>query len=391
MGPDRYVCPLRCATVAGIYIHIPFCDHKCIYCDFYSIESSEKTGQFLAMLDREMDLYRRLGHGQKIDTIYFGGGTPSLLSPDQVEHILDRLHSIFMVDGDAEVTLETNPGTVNEDKLAMFRSLGVNRLSIGIQSFHEDDLKFLTRIHSSREAKECVEAARAVGFGNVGIDLIYALPNQTLEQWEDNLHQGVALQPNHISAYSLIVERGTPLWRMVEAKEVPAAKTEIEASMYRTTMEFLRDAGFEHYEVSNYALPGFRSRHNSSYWDHTPYLGFGPSAHSFWQNRRWWNIANLNSYCQMLEKKEVPVAGEEHLSSNQLLEETVMLGLRSDGIDLEELKQCHQIDAISLLSPEVEQLSRDRLLVFDPPLLRLTDDGYVFCDELTKIILAKLP
>jgi oxygen-independent coproporphyrinogen-3 oxidase len=376
--------------VAGLYIHIPFCEHKCNYCDFYSLESLESVSRFLTALDREIEHYAAYGTEEKIDTVYFGGGTPSILSPSDIECILRKLHDLFVIRPDAEITLETNPGTVTEEKLRSFRALGINRISIGIQSFHDEELKFLTRIHSSAEAKRCVDLAYRVGLENVGIDLIFALPGQTMGLWEDNLGQAIALNPHHISAYSLIVEKGTPLSRMVEAKQVSALPLKTEAEMYRFTMEYLQTAGFEHYEVSNYSRPGFRSKHNSNYWNHTPYLGFGPSAHSFWNKRRWWNNANINTYCGHLEQGKLPVAGDERLSFEQLIAETIMLGMRSDGIHVDNVKARYNIDLLTTLSYDIDQLIRDRLLLYDPPMLHLTDNGYLLCDEITGILLRKM-
>jgi len=373
--------------MAGIYLHIPFCEHKCIYCDFYSIESLEHTTRFLTALDREIVLSAGFTGEEKIETIYFGGGTPSILSPKDIERILSRIYSLFTLHPDAEITLETNPGTVTEEKLRSFRSLGINRLSIGIQSFHEDELKFLTRIHSASEAIECVESAYRVGYENIGVDLIFALPRQTLSRWEANLHQALALNPKHISAYGLIVEQGTQLWRMVESKQVSPLPLKTEAEMYRFTMEYLRSAGFEHYEVSNYSRPGFRSRHNSNYWNHTPYLGLGPSAHSFRDNRRWWNTANLNTYCSRLEEWKAPVAGDENLSREQLFAETIMLGMRSDGVCVDKIKTRYDVDLLKTLSPNLDHMMKDSLVRYDPPRLHLTDHGYLYCDEITGILL----
>jgi oxygen-independent coproporphyrinogen-3 oxidase len=282
----------------GLYIHIPFCERKCVYCDFYSIEGSSMMGRFLESLSHEINLCAQLGRdGLVFDTVYFGGGTPSLLSPSAVGSILDDLHRNFQVAKTTEITLEVNPGTVDSEKLKEFRQIGVNRLSIGIQSFHEHELKFLGRIHSAHEAKACVRSAQEVGYDNVSLDLIYALPGQDLRDCEDNLSTAVSLSPQHISAYSLIVEEGTPLARMVARGEVLPTSEEVETEMYLLTMEYLAARGFEHYEVSNYARRGFHSLHNSLYWNHDSYLGFGPSAHSFWcgepflESTRWWNVA----------------------------------------------------------------------------------------------------
>ncbi|HXG00221.1 MAG TPA: radical SAM family heme chaperone HemW [Bacteroidota bacterium] len=368
--------------MASLYLHIPFCEKKCLYCDFYSIENLSRTEDFLAALHHEIDLYARYAEKESVETVFFGGGTPSLLSPGQLGDILSHLRRVFSVEGDAEITVETNPGTVTAEKLAAFRSLGVNRLSIGVQSFHDDELKFLSRIHDAAEAIRCIEYARCAGFDNVGIDLIYALPGQTLQRWQATLRRAVELQPDHISAYGLIVEDGTPLARMVHAGLLSPMPADEEAEFYEFTMAFLEAHGFEHYEVSNYARPGFRSRHNYNYWRHANYLGFGPSAHSFWKegNRvawRWWNISNLSHYCSSLKGGMLPILQEETLDTVHLLEEEIFLGLRSDGVRLERLRH----DASQTRSL-VASLIDEGAAMIENGILRLTRKGYLLCDEI---------
>ena len=376
--------------MASLYIHIPFCEHKCIYCDFYSIESLHPVEPFLASLRREIAMYSEYGRKESFETIFFGGGTPSLLSPAAIAEQLDLLHRTFSILPNAEITLETNPGTVDRAKLAGFRAAGINRLSFGVQSFHDDDLRFLTRIHSAEQAKQSIRLARAVGFDNMSLDLIFALPHQTLTKWEENLREFVELEIEHVSAYSLIVEKNTPLSRLVAAKQVSPLPLETEAEMYEFTMAYLHGAGFEHYEVSNYAKPGFRSRHNSNYWNHSNYLAFGPSAHSFWINRRWWNVRSIESYCKKVSAGERPIAGEELLTPEQSLDETIMLGLRGEGIHLDRLKMRHGIDLVASNLRTINDLVSEHLLLHDPPFLRLTDRGYLLCDEISGVLLAHL-
>ncbi len=369
-------------AMASLYLHIPFCEKKCVYCDFYSIENIAPMEDFLAALRREIDLYAEYGTRETFETIFLGGGTPSLLSPPQLESILNHLYRTFTIQHDAEVTVETNPGTVTEEKLKAYRALGVNRLSIGIQSFHEDELKFLTRIHDASQAIRCVEFASRAGFDNISFDLIYALPGQTLARWEATLRTAIALQPQHISAYGLMVEDGTPLARMVQARLVSPKPADEEAEFYELTMAFLEGNGFEHYEVSNYATPGFRSRHNYNYWRHANYLGFGPSAHSFWKAenrtaRRWWNIPNIAQYCASLRSGKLPILQQENLSATQLLEEEIFLGLRSDGVRLQSLQQHPQAPGFF-----IESLIEHGAAMTDNGLLRLTRKGYLLCDEI---------
>jgi oxygen-independent coproporphyrinogen-3 oxidase len=376
--------------MASLYLHIPFCEHKCIYCDFYSVAPSSISGnydaligRFLGALNREVELRARDERFQvPYETVFFGGGTPSLLSPSDVEHILAILSRRFELTPDAEITIETNPGTVNLEKLKAFRSAGVNRISMGIQSFHDDDLKFLSRIHSAAQAKDCVRDAYRAGFDNVSFDLIFALPSQTLDRWRSNLLQAMELVPKHISTYSLIVEPNTPLHRMVEAKQVSPLSTDADAEMYEFTIDFLKSHGYRQYEVSNFAQEGYRSRHNGNYWNHSNYLSFGPSAHSFWERRRWWNVANVVEYAARLESGVFPVAGSEQLSSEQLREEEIFLGLRSDGIDVAGFHKRHGSNFLKQYRATVDELIRSSLAVVEENRLRLTAKGYLVCDEI---------
>jgi len=376
--------------MASLYLHIPFCEHKCIYCDFYSVAPNGAPAHFEALVDRYVHALQREielcaadeRFAASYETVFFGGGTPSLLSPTQIERILNLLHRHFRIDATAEITLETNPGTVDLETLRAFRSLGINRLSMGIQSFHDDDLKFLSRIHTAEQAKECVRNASRAGFDNVSFDLIFALPSQTPERWESNLQQANELAPQHISAYSLIVEPNTQLHRMVQSKQVSPLSLEADAGLYETTIDFFTTQGYEQYEVSNFALPGFKSRHNSNYWNHSNYLGLGPSAHSFWGHRRWWNVANVVEYSTRLERNTLPVAGEERLSRGQLRDEELFLGLRSEGIDVAGFRKRHNSDLFTEHRQTVDELLRERYAVMRDDRFRLTSRGYLVCDEI---------
>lgn len=378
--------------MASLYFHIPFCEHKCIYCDFYSIAPRETeenyenlVQRFLTALDREISLRGQDATFQSTyETIFFGGGTPSLLSPAAIASILNQLSRSFSISDNAEVTLETNPGTVDLKKLRDFKSAGINRMSFGIQSFHEKDLKFLTRIHSADQARENVRNAFKAGFDNVSFDLIFALPGQTLELWNSNLLQALELDPTHISCYSLIVEPNTPLHRMVEAKQVAPLAIDEDAEMYEKTMTVLSDAGFEQYEISNFAKPGFKCRHNITYWNHANYLSFGPSAHSFWNGKRWWNLSNVVGYSDSLTKGLIPVAGEETLSSQQWLDETIYLGLRSEGIHLPSFERRFHKDLLKEFKSIIDGLLTDNLASIEESHLRLTAKGYLLCDEICR-------
>jgi oxygen-independent coproporphyrinogen-3 oxidase len=378
--------------LASLYLHIPFCEHKCIYCDFYSIAPNETKDdysslvqRFLDALDHEIRLRGQDATFQSTyETIFFGGGTPSLLSPSSVGAILNQLSRNFSVSDNAEITLETNPGTVDIGKLREFRSAGINRMSFGIQSFHEKDLQFLTRIHTADQARDNVRNAFKAGFDNVSFDLIFALPGQTRELWTSNLTQALELNPTHISCYSLIVEPNTPLYRMVEAKQVTPLAVDEDAEMYEQTMTVLAKAGFEQYEISNFAKPGFKCRHNTTYWSHGNYLSFGPSAHSFWNGKRWWNLSNVNGYSDSLSKSAVPVAGEEVLSSQQWLDETIYLGLRSEGIHLPAFERRFHKNLLKEFKTIVDGLLSDNLASIEEQRLRLTSTGYLVCDEICR-------
>jgi oxygen-independent coproporphyrinogen III oxidase len=378
--------------LASLYLHIPFCEHKCIYCDFYSIAPRETeesydnlVQRFLTALAREISLRRQDTTFQSTyETIFFGGGTPSLLSPAAIASILNHLSRSFSISDNVEVTLETNPGTVDLMKLRDFKSAGINRMSFGIQSFHEKDLKFLTRIHSADQARENIRNAFKAGFDNVNFDLIFALPGQTLELWNSNLQQALELDPTHISCYSLIVEPNTPLHRMVEAKQVAPLAIDEDAEMYEKTMTVLSDAGFEQYEISNFAKPGFKCRHNITYWNHSNYLSFGPSAHSFWNGKRWWNLSNVVGYSDSLTKGMIPVAGEETLSSQQWLDETIYLGLRSEGIHLPSFERRFHKDLLKEFKSIIDGLLTDNLASIEESHLRLTAKGYLLCDEICR-------
>lgn len=380
----------------GLYLHIPYCDHKCLYCDFYSIESLGTMGDFLAALGSEIRAYGAT-HGRgagargdgPFDSIFFGGGTPSLLDPAVVAELIGTLREEFEVSADAEVTLETNPGTVDRAKLAGMLAAGVNRLSVGIQSFDAAELRTLTRIHDAGTARRCVMDAFEAGFGNVNVDLIFALPGQTTERWERTLDEAVALGPQHISAYCLIYEEGTPLVRMVRSGQITPLPGEDEAVLYERTMARLADAGYEQYEVSNFARPGFPCRHNLTYWEHREYLGFGPSAHSFRAPRRWWNAASIRTYLDRIAAGGLPVAGEETLGPRELFEERVMLGLRTGKLDLDALRGATGIDLLARSRLLIAELRARGLAGLEGGALRLTRGGLMVCDELSARFIAE--
>ena len=367
----------------AIYIHIPFCDHKCIYCDFYSIISYENTSSYLTSLKNEIVHYsQKYSAGRKIISIFFGGGTPSFMEPEYIGEIIDAVKSNFNVAENAEITMETNPGTVTKEKLIRFHEVGINRISIGIQSFNETELKFLTRIHDSETAIKTVHYAAEAGFENISIDLIFNLPKQTKEIWRQNLQTALQLPIKHISTYSLILEQGTILNKMVIDGKVKMQSEDYDADLYQETISFLTDNGFKQYEVSNFAKDKYECIHNNAYWRYKDYFGFGTSAHSFIDGKRWWNFSSVKFYNEAVSQKENAIAGSEELTKKQMLDEYVMLALRSSGLDCEELINKFGDDWLNQNKEYLNKLSESQFLVCKNNFYSLTPKGYAVCDEL---------
>ncbi|NCI45423.1 radical SAM family heme chaperone HemW [Sediminibacterium soli] len=322
--------------MAGIYLHIPFCKKACHYCNFHF---STSTGQMQQMVDaicREASL-RSDYLAEPVDTVYFGGGTPSLLTDTALTRILASLHARFAVTGHAEVTLETNPDDISPAALQQWKEAGINRLSIGVQSFFEEDLRWMNRAHDAAQALQSIELAQTHGFTNITVDLIYGSPGLTDEKWEKNLAQVLRLGIPHVSCYALTVEPRTALAHMIETHTAEDIDPDKQARQFQLLTRRLGAAGFEQYEISNFARPGFRSRHNSSYWQGKPYLGLGPSAHSFDGVSRQWNIANNALYLQAIEKNTAPFE-KEILTPAQQFNEYVMTALRTaEGISQQKI------------------------------------------------------
>jgi oxygen-independent coproporphyrinogen III oxidase len=374
-------------TSSAIYIHIPFCDHKCIYCDFYSLVSYNNIDDYLIYLKKEITYFSVLySENRKIDTIFFGGGTPSFMSSKYIGDIIQTISQSFNLSPDAEITLETNPGTVSKDGLIEFRKVGINRISIGIQSFDEDELKFLTRIHDKKTAINTVMNATDSGFENISIDLIFSLPNQTKKTWEENLNIAVNLPIKHISAYSLILERGTILNKMILDGKVKMANENHDAELYKYSMDFFEQNGFQQYEISNFAKDNYECQHNLYYWQYKDYLSFGTAAHSFVNGKRWWNFSSLKKYINYVELHGHAIRGSEQLKKTQMIDEFVMLGLRSNGVNL---------DKVKLYSPDwyfekkqiINSFIKERFLEETNNLLRCTRKGYMICDEIINKLL----
>ena len=370
------------------YIHIPFCDHKCIYCDFYSIITSDNIQPFLKSIKKEITFFgEKYSQDRELISIYFGGGTPSLMNPEYISEIIETVKKKFQIAESAEITLETNPGTVSLEKLKMFRDTGINRISIGIQSFDDNELKFLTRIHNSETAIKTVNDTSRAGFENISLDLIFNLPDQTKEKWKKNLKQAIELPINHISAYSLILERGTILNKMVLDGKVKIQDEDFDAELYETTIDFLTKNGFNQYEVSNFAKPGYECIHNNAYWHYLDYFGFGTSAHSFIDSKRWWNLSSLKMYIENVERFSNAITGSEAISPEKALNEFIMLELRSSGLNIEKFENKFGNSWLKEKYPYFQLLQKKDFVKISNGSIKLTSKGYAICDEILKELL----
>ncbi|HYM19408.1 MAG TPA: radical SAM family heme chaperone HemW [Candidatus Kapabacteria bacterium] len=367
----------------SLYLHIPFCERKCVYCDFYSIEDRSAQSRFVDAICKEIELkvntYPRL-RGASVRTIFFGGGTPSLLKPNELAQIITTIKNNFDLLPSIEFTLECNPGTITEHNLAAYRTLGANRLSFGVQSFHQDELDWLSRIHSADDARRAVRATRAVGFDNVSIDLMFALPGQNKEKLEYSLDEALALETNHLSVYNLTVEEGTPLNRMVKLHQVTEMDVDQASELYELVQEKLSTNGFTQYEISNYALSDdLRCKHNLAYWDgYDEYVSFGPSAHEFFGGERSWNLSSLDRYLERIDASLLPRNNSEHPSIKERRTEILFCGLRSTGIDLRKFSETFNENIVS--HSAIAGLVSEGLIEFDHETLKLTLKGYRYCD-----------
>ena len=320
--------------MAGIYIHIPFCRQACLYCNFHFSTSLRLKNDLINALLKEIALCT-VYNDKSVETIYFGGGTPSLLQAEALNSILDALHQKFHIDPNAEITLEANPDDISGQLLTSWKSMGINRLSIGVQSFFEEDLKWMNRAHTAEQSANSIMLAQHAGFDNLTIDLIYGSPGLSDEKWQQNVKKTVDFNIPHLSCYALTVEPKTALHSLIAKNKMQDTDPEQQATQFMQLIKWLEDAGYEHYEISNFSIPGKRSRHNTSYWQGKPYYGFGPSAHSFnGTDTRSWNIANNALYIQSLQQNTIP-SEKEKLSTIQRLNEYIMTSLRTiEGINL---------------------------------------------------------
>ena len=369
-------------TVAGLYVHIPFCSSRCSYCDFATgLYQSELVERYVCGLTEEIRTSQYAG--ENVDTIYFGGGTPSLLAPAQLERVLAAVHDSFKIATDSEITLEINPGSATLDKLSAFRSLGVNRASFGAQTFDDAELAKLGRSHNAVDALRTFAELRNADFANVSFDLIAGLPGQTLGGWERNIQQALALAPEHLSFYLLEVHSGTPLAEHIRRGIQPQPDEDLAGVMYEWMLEQALDAGYEHYEISNLCRPGFHSRHNVKYWTAAPYYGFGCSAHSYdGDTRRWSNQRDVLKYVEMVESGASPVVEEQQLSATDVRAEAVFLGLRMmQGVDLRRYRESFGVDLRDEHADDLDRFCKAGLVELDGDLIRLTRTGALLSNE----------
>lgn len=369
--------------MAGIYIHIPFCRHKCNYCNFYSLASTKYMGQVADAIISEIEQRRSYIEAQAVETIYFGGGTPSIIETAHIERILNAVFRLFKVQADAEVTLEANPDDLTPVKLIAFKKAGINRLSIGIQSFRQEDLAYLSRTHSPAQVVNCIHDAQQAGFHNLSIDLIYGIPTLTNQGWEQNLQRAVATGIPHISAYSLTVEDKTPLEHMIRKGKMKPVDENLSLSHYHILGRIMHQHGYEQYEVSNFSLPGAYSRHNTAYWQGKHYLGVGPSAHSYNGISRCRNVANLARYIETAVAGSVE-AEQEILSPVIQLNEYIMTSLRTMwGCDLQEVERKFGIKNAEKLLADALPFVEQKHMVHREHTLILTPEGLLFADGIS--------
>lgn len=367
--------------MAGVYVHIPFCRRACHYCDFHFTTNLTNSSKLVNSIVREIELRKGYLSDKKVETIYFGGGTPSLLPTTDIEKILNQLSKTFSVNDSTEFTLEANPEDLTSEKLRELKSAGVNRLSLGTQSFIDSELKWMNRMHSASQAKTSIQTAQDLGFGNISIDLIFGLPDQSKSDWELNLREAIELNVQHISSYSLTIEEKTVLHNRIQKGEQKPPSETAGARFFEMNMDVLPSSGFEHYEISNYAKKGFISKHNSSYWKGIAYIGLGPSAHSFNSKEREWNVRSNGGYISKIEKGE-SFSETEILSVSDRINDHILTGLRTKwGIQKEVIDS---IDA-SAWNQILESASRCKLsdLRITESHIFLTNEGKLKADNLT--------
>ena len=370
--------------MAGIYVHIPFCARRCIYCGFFSTVREEEAARYVRTLCAELVQRKDYLEGEQVSTIYFGGGTPSRLSPEQIGRVKDCIERTFGLDSLEEFTVECNPDDLNGQYVSALRSLGVNRISMGAQTFNNDMLRFMGRRHTAAQALDAVHVCSDSGISNISIDLMYGLPGQTLEMFRADLETALAAGVQHISSYCLSYEENTPLQALREQEKLTPAGDELCAQMFSLMCKTLREGGFEHYEISNFCKPGYRSRHNSSYWDGTPYLGIGAGAHSYNGHSRQWNPNDLDAYISGIEQGK-PLFEIENLSDTDLYNEKIMLALRtSKGLNLSALTTSDRTKLLIAAAPYL----KTGALICTATHLHLSETAFFISDTIISSLFA---
>lgn len=368
--------------MAGIYLHIPFCKQACHYCDFHFSTSSRYKDDMVAALCKELILQKTFLDKAPIETIYFGGGTPSILTADELKLILDTIYGHYVVIANPEITLEANPDDLNSEKVKQLRDTLINRFSIGIQSFYEEDLIWMNRAHNPLEAESSVKRVQDAGFENITVDLIYGYPLLSNEKWFANIRRVIEFAVPHVSAYGMTVEPATALASFIKKGKQPAMNEAQSADQFLMLMDTLQSAGFEHYEISNFARPGNYSRHNSNYWSGVPYLGIGPSAHSFKDNIRQWNVANNHKYLDVIGKDSIPFEVENLTDANRL-NEYIMTSLRtSAGMDLAKIGQQFGDDYCTAVENDLARFAEKDWIAYSGSLVKLTTNGKLYADHI---------
>ena len=363
----------------GIYIHIPFCKQKCLYCDFYSVcEDEKKQTEYFEVLKNEIEDVGKNTENAIIKTIYIGGGTPSFVNSKYILEILNTLKNYFLIDDNAEITIEVNPGTIDKTKLEDYKSVGINRLSIGMQSSNNEILKTIGRIHSWEEFLNCYNLAKEVGFNNINIDCMIGLPNQTIEDVIDTLNKIISINPEHISMYSLIVEEGTPIEKLIKDGKLNLPDEELERNMYHTAKELLENSGYIQYEISNFSKPGFESKHNLDCWHQKEYIGFGAGAHSYTDGCRYSNIANVDEYikCYKENRIEDSITIHEKQDKTAMAKEYILLSLRTiKGCSKKDFYSKFGYDIKKGFKEELNKLEKSGLIAIDNEFIKLTRKG----------------
>lgn len=366
--------------MAGIYIHIPFCKTRCIYCDFYTRTDLSPRNDYVSAVCKELELRRDYVKGEVIDTIYFGGGTPSQLFADDFNRIFDAIHEYYRISPDAEITMEANPDDLSDKYLESVSALPFNRLSIGIQSFNDQELAFLKRRHSAKRAEEVVLRCKSMGYDNISIDLMYGLPNQTMDIWTKNLDTAISLDVQHISSYHLIYEQGTRLYRMFKMGDVKPVDEDLSVDMFSLMIDRLTGVGFEHYEISNFARNGLYSKHNTSYWLGKIYLGVGPAAHSYDGCNRAWNVASISKYIKSLCDRELNIE-TEYLGQHTRYNDFILTGMRTKwGVNLNVLEQLFGNQMKMYCLDNAAKYMSQGYLINEDNILKLTRSGIFISD-----------